>query len=193
MSLSSSGSGTSLTEFQFLAASRRAAAAVVLPPGSAGGGVGVPPPPHHPPDFHPAYRLSPYMEHLYSSLQQHSSPAASSLHGFGKVELEEVNPHLRGGRVENHLGKTTPVHPTEIRTSISPSSAVEQLNMTRALANYATELFFTVNITINHLTTQQIRELNMPVAMRAHRISSQFSACALIEREINVVWLACRC
>nr|CAD7259138.1 unnamed protein product [Timema shepardi] len=25
--------------------------------------------------------------------------------GIGKVELEEVNPHLRGGRVENHLGK----------------------------------------------------------------------------------------
>nr|CAD7568470.1 unnamed protein product [Timema californicum] len=27
--------------------------------------------------------------------------------GIGKVELEEVNPHLRGGRLENHLGKTT--------------------------------------------------------------------------------------
>nr|CAD7407444.1 unnamed protein product [Timema poppensis] len=27
--------------------------------------------------------------------------------GIGKVELEEVNPHLRGRRVENHLGKTT--------------------------------------------------------------------------------------
>nr|CAD7405660.1 unnamed protein product [Timema cristinae] len=27
--------------------------------------------------------------------------------GIQKVELEEVNPHLRGGRVENHLGKTT--------------------------------------------------------------------------------------
>nr|CAD7261507.1 unnamed protein product [Timema shepardi] len=26
---------------------------------------------------------------------------------FQMVELEEVNPHLRGGRVENHLGKTT--------------------------------------------------------------------------------------
>nr|CAD7399471.1 unnamed protein product [Timema poppensis] len=26
---------------------------------------------------------------------------------IGKVELEEVNPHLRGGRVENHFGKTT--------------------------------------------------------------------------------------
>nr|CAD7426504.1 unnamed protein product [Timema monikensis] len=31
--------------------------------------------------------------------------------GIGKVELEEVNPHLRGGRVENHLAKTTPSSP----------------------------------------------------------------------------------
>ncbi|CAG2055574.1 unnamed protein product [Timema podura] len=30
--------------------------------------------------------------------------------GIGKVEYE-VNPHLRGGRVENHLGKTTPSSP----------------------------------------------------------------------------------
>nr|CAD7393185.1 unnamed protein product [Timema cristinae] len=29
----------------------------------------------------------------------------------GQVELEEVNPHLHGGRVENHLGKTTPSSP----------------------------------------------------------------------------------
>nr|CAD7573889.1 unnamed protein product [Timema californicum] len=43
------------------------------------------------------------------------------------------------GRVENHLRTPPhPVHPTEIRTSISPSSAVE-LNTTSALANYATE------------------------------------------------------
>nr|CAD7263295.1 unnamed protein product [Timema shepardi] len=31
--------------------------------------------------------------------------------GIGKIELEKVNPHLRGGRVENHLGKTTPSSP----------------------------------------------------------------------------------
>nr|CAD7571154.1 unnamed protein product [Timema californicum] len=31
--------------------------------------------------------------------------------GLGKDELEEVNPHLRGGRVENHLGKKTPSTP----------------------------------------------------------------------------------
>nr|CAD7265695.1 unnamed protein product [Timema shepardi] len=30
---------------------------------------------------------------------------------IGKVELGEVNPHLRGRRVENHLGKTTPSSP----------------------------------------------------------------------------------
>nr|CAD7264528.1 unnamed protein product [Timema shepardi] len=34
--------------------------------------------------------------------------------------------------------KNPPVHPTEIRTSISPSSAVE-INTTSAFANYATE------------------------------------------------------
>nr|CAD7256294.1 unnamed protein product [Timema shepardi] len=31
--------------------------------------------------------------------------------GLGKVELEEVNPHLRGGGGGNHLGKTTPSSP----------------------------------------------------------------------------------
>nr|CAD7400922.1 unnamed protein product [Timema poppensis] len=61
--------------------------------------------------------------------------------GIGKVELEEVIPHLRGGRVENHLGKNPSVRPTETRTSISPSSAVE-LNTTSALANYSTEAGF---------------------------------------------------
>nr|CAD7257654.1 unnamed protein product [Timema shepardi] len=30
---------------------------------------------------------------------------------IGKIVLEEVNPHLRGGRVENYLGKTTPSSP----------------------------------------------------------------------------------
>nr|CAD7259228.1 unnamed protein product [Timema shepardi] len=112
------------------------------------------------------------------------------------LDLNEVYPHLRGGRVENNLVTTAhstpkldsnldlpvigflvfcesgaldhavneaglraeptfvwresgkpfrknhpPVHPTEIRTSISPSSAVG-LNTTSALANYATEAEF---------------------------------------------------
>nr|CAD7259408.1 unnamed protein product [Timema shepardi] len=67
-----------------------------------------------------------------------SSRAQHDKRDLGRLNLEEVNPHLRGGRLENNLGKTTPVHQTEIRNSISPSSAVE-LNTTSALANYATE------------------------------------------------------
>nr|CAD7257511.1 unnamed protein product [Timema shepardi] len=51
---------------------------------------------------------------------------------------EEVNPHLRGGRVEDHLGKTTSSSPDRDSNLISPSSAVE-LNTTSALTNYATE------------------------------------------------------
>nr|CAD7204300.1 unnamed protein product [Timema douglasi] len=60
--------------------------------------------------------------------------------GIWKLELKEVNPHFCGGRVENYLGNPLPPQFTrlEIRTSISPSSAVE-LNTTSALANYATE------------------------------------------------------
>nr|CAD7267723.1 unnamed protein product [Timema shepardi] len=43
-----------------------------------------------------------------------------------------------GVKAEFYIEKLPPVHPTEIRTSISPSSPVE-LNTTSALANYATE------------------------------------------------------
>nr|CAD7257935.1 unnamed protein product [Timema shepardi] len=75
--------------------------------------------------------------HLFTEIRVWGSIFDTGTFHF-RVELKEVNPHLHEGRVENHLGKTTPVHPTEIRTSISPSSAVE-LNTTSALANYATE------------------------------------------------------
>nr|CAD7572581.1 unnamed protein product [Timema californicum] len=47
-----------------------------------------------------------------SCVDIHSTGCKNERKGIGKVELEEVNPHLRGGRVENHLGgKTTPSSP----------------------------------------------------------------------------------
>ncbi|CAG2053713.1 unnamed protein product [Timema podura] len=46
--------------------------------------------------------------------------------------------------IQTKLEKPPPVHPTEIRTSISPSSAVE-LNTTCVLANYATEAGYISN------------------------------------------------
>nr|CAD7454195.1 unnamed protein product [Timema tahoe] len=57
---------------------------------------------------------------------QHRLTTCSPYYLFGNGE---VNPHLRGGRVENHLGKTTPSSPDR-------DSTVE-LNTTSALANYA--------------------------------------------------------
>nr|CAD7572022.1 unnamed protein product [Timema californicum] len=63
------------------------------------------------------------------------------------------------GRVDNHLGKTTPVHPTKIRTSISLFSAVE-LNTTSALANYATE----ANPNIKQLIRESVSAREMAYA-----------------------------
>nr|CAD7261893.1 unnamed protein product [Timema shepardi] len=56
-----------------------------------------------------------------------------ALVGKMKLELKNVKGEWKTIYDHNH-----PVHPTKIRTSISPSSAVE-LNTTSALANYATE------------------------------------------------------
>nr|CAD7569365.1 unnamed protein product [Timema californicum] len=80
-----------------------------------------------------SYETTGYNNHYqYLNIQQQTMPN-------GLVEIEEVNPHLRGGRVKHNLGKTTPSSlGPRFRTSISPSSAVE-LNTTGALANYATE------------------------------------------------------
>ena len=71
----------SLQELTLLAAARRSAAS---------GGGGVPPhvagigiPSSAPGELHPAYRLNPYVEHLYSSL--HSSPT-TSLRGLSPLD-----------------------------------------------------------------------------------------------------------
>nr|CAD7440505.1 unnamed protein product [Timema bartmani] len=45
----------------------------------------------------------------YRELKSMSLPRAFAVEETAPPE--EVNPHLRGGRVENHLGKTTPSSP----------------------------------------------------------------------------------
>nr|CAD7587563.1 unnamed protein product [Timema genevievae] len=78
-----------------------------------------------------------YVEHA-------SGVTANSLHpGVIKTEIMRQMPALMLAVTNFFMGifakeKPPPVHPTEIRTSISPSSAAE-LNTTSALANYATE------------------------------------------------------
>nr|CAD7579755.1 unnamed protein product [Timema californicum] len=56
-----------------------------------------------------------------------------------KVELEEVNPHLRGGRVENHLGKTTPSSVDRDSNLDLPVLSGRASTRQARLANYATE------------------------------------------------------
>nr|CAD7444305.1 unnamed protein product [Timema bartmani] len=59
--------------------------------------------------------------------------------GIGKVEYRGNEPAFAWRESgKPFYEKPPPIHPTEIRTSISPSSAVA-LNTTSALANYATE------------------------------------------------------
>nr|CAD7575327.1 unnamed protein product [Timema californicum] len=64
-----------------------------------------------------------------------------------------------------------PVHPTEIRTSISPSSAFEQLNTTSALANYATE----VGIYLKSFRSLPHREVDTQEAPKSLSLESSSS------------------
>nr|CAD7199156.1 unnamed protein product [Timema douglasi] len=53
------------------------------------------------------------LDHYSLAASESRDPQGRLLTRIGKVELEEVNPHLCGGRVENHLGKTTPSSPDQ--------------------------------------------------------------------------------
>nr|CAD7261829.1 unnamed protein product [Timema shepardi] len=62
---------------------------------------------------------------------------------IGKVELEEVDPHLRGGRVENHLGKTTPSSPdrdSNLDLPVLSSRAQHDKRVKSICSNYANEI-----------------------------------------------------
>nr|CAD7574464.1 unnamed protein product [Timema californicum] len=70
------------------------------------------PPPVHPTEIRTSISPSSAVEQLYTTnaLANYATEAVC-IQGIGKVESEEVNPDLCGGRVENHLGKTTPSSP----------------------------------------------------------------------------------
>nr|CAD7452502.1 unnamed protein product [Timema tahoe] len=70
--------------------------------------------------------------------------------------------------------KPPPVHPTEIRTSISPSSAVE-LNTTSALANYATEAGYSAIKLAEYILTNN--ENNLPETTLLSEWASLLAQC----------------
>nr|CAD7576387.1 unnamed protein product [Timema californicum] len=93
------------------------------------------------------------------------------------------------------------LHPTEIRTSISPSSAVE-LHTTSALANYATEAgLMTINLPSNcDSTTDILKEfsakkgqaIGVDIYLDNGAIPSCFTTCSRIEYSTIVSCLESR-
>ncbi|CAG2056836.1 unnamed protein product [Timema podura] len=57
----------------------------------------------------------------------------------GRLNIDKVNSHLRGGRVENHLGKTTSSSPERDSNLDLPVVGILALHETSALANCAIE------------------------------------------------------
>nr|CAD7407638.1 unnamed protein product [Timema cristinae] len=95
--------------------------------------------------------------------------SAAGKQGIGKVELEEVNPHLRGGRVENHLGKTTPSSPDRDSNLDLPVLS-SRAQHDKRLANYATEAFFFMYAEGDEITREQFNEL----LLAAYRLAMDF-------------------
>nr|CAD7431314.1 unnamed protein product [Timema monikensis] len=56
-------------------------------------------------DVKKEYIDSPVIKNFWLQIQRCQGGNRRGNTGIGTVELEEVNPHLRGGRMENHLGK----------------------------------------------------------------------------------------
>nr|CAD7576160.1 unnamed protein product [Timema californicum] len=107
------------------------------------------------PGLPPALLPSPLSRPQPTSHEEHSEVAA----------LRRVDHKKRaGGEVSGEAEKPPPVHPTEIRTSISSFSAVEQLNTTNALANYATEAGSVSNV---HLRPECKRRMTVYFCKRA--------------------------
>nr|CAD7453572.1 unnamed protein product [Timema tahoe] len=70
---------------------------------------------------------------------------------LGRLNLKEVNPHLCGGRVENHSVKN---HPQFTRPRFEPRSPRPQQSgstTTSALANYATEVEFVLFLDLSSI------------------------------------------
>nr|CAD7429607.1 unnamed protein product [Timema monikensis] len=74
-------------------------------------------------------------------VEKKTSPAFQEL---GRLNLEEVNLHLRGGRMENHLGNTNPISPDRDSDLDLPVLGSRAQHETSALTNYAIEADFII-------------------------------------------------
>nr|CAD7428748.1 unnamed protein product [Timema monikensis] len=105
---------------------------------------------------------------LGNLVQHETSVLANYATEAGTYDSEEVNPHLRGGRVEHHLGKTTPSSP-ELDSNLDlPILGSLAQHETRALANYATK-----NVTCTSLLRILTMEKSISFATTGSLIKSE--------------------
>nr|CAD7265046.1 unnamed protein product [Timema shepardi] len=76
---------------------------------------------------------------LPSPLKLLAGYGLASTDELGRLNIEEVNPHLRGGRVENHLGKTTPSSSERDSNLDPPILGSLAQHETCVLSNYAND------------------------------------------------------
>ncbi|CAG2057618.1 unnamed protein product [Timema podura] len=113
----------------------------------------------------------------------------SAGHKFEVLVLISVSFTVRkdSGNLSASVEKPPPVHPTEIRTSISPSSAVE-LNTTSALANYATEvdgLLLVLVVLLSLTSSQELRTpCPSPCECSEHLVDCSLRSLAEIPRDL---------
>nr|CAD7447990.1 unnamed protein product [Timema bartmani] len=104
-------------------------------------------------------------------------PDASEL---GKLNLEEVNQHLSGGKVEKHLEKITPISPDQDSNLDLPVLGSLAQHETSTLANYATEIQFKLMLlTLATLHNTPLLVSIIPSHNNGHVSRAQFRQCLL--------------
>nr|CAD7404245.1 unnamed protein product [Timema cristinae] len=106
-------------------------------------GDNVKPPPVHQTEIRTSISPSSAVELNTTSALANYANEAGALHELGRLNLEEVNLHLRGGRMENHLGNTNPISPEDSDLNLPVLSSRAQ-HETSALTNYAIEADFII-------------------------------------------------
>nr|CAD7567410.1 unnamed protein product [Timema californicum] len=89
---------------------------------------------------------------VWNALNWVNHPSSTHTSGFraptfpspesGRLNIEEVNPNLSGGKVESHLGKAEPISPERDSNLDLPVLGSLSQHKTSALANHATEDYY---------------------------------------------------
>nr|CAD7196140.1 unnamed protein product [Timema douglasi] len=106
------------------------------------------------------------------------------------VELEEVNPHLRGGRVENHLGKTTPSSPDRDSNLDLPVLSSRDQHDKRMFQQHAAEMLYRRKLlsrTFNMLRNAAVASCVKRAERKYQQLQEKYNSCKTkLEEELEM-------